>query len=176
MTSEKQKLVFVIAPRGCPFHHSAAISKVLGCGDNMMLISTDHRQEIYGKLMGVKAPRICIFVHATAAEIRLAFNDAEIHAYYHACRVAGVSPFHTGTGQIIGPLNHDAGLAEVVRIPVAATVSEKVDLIAEEILQEYLQAGEAGRQPTNNYRKKLIRRAAEIIAEIEAIDRGDVQV
>lgn len=105
-----QNITFIIAPAGCAFHHIGAISQSM----KAMFVTEVYRgacAEDLPKLIGNQPGHHVVFVNTSREALRLIYPDAKIIGYYDACRIAGVSPFHTGTGQLIAPLNHAASLA-----------------------------------------------------------------
>lgn len=102
-----QKITFIIAPKGCAFHHVGPICQAIGA---------KHWTEVSSLVKPEDLPRViqdfgghhAVFVNNSREELEPHFPDSQILAYYHACRFAGVSPFHTGNGQVIGPLSHQA--------------------------------------------------------------------
>lgn len=105
-----QKITFIIAPVGCAFHHIPAISQSM----KAMFVTEIYRsvclEDVPG-IIGNQPGHHAVFINTTREALRLIYPNAEIIGYYDACRAAGVSPFHTGSGQLIAPLNHAASLA-----------------------------------------------------------------
>lgn len=105
-----QKITFIIAPAGCAFHHIPAISQSM----KAMFVTEVYRgtcAEDLPKVIGTQPGHHAVFVNTSREALKLIYPNAEIIGYYDACRAAGVSPFHTGNGQLIAPLNHAASLA-----------------------------------------------------------------
>lgn len=106
-----QKITFIIAPVGCAFHHIGPICQVIGAR-YWTEVSREVEADKIGKLLNKFSVHQAVFAHNTKVELEAHFPDSDVIAYYDACRLAGVSPFHTGSGQLIAPLNHAASLAE----------------------------------------------------------------
>lgn len=105
-----QKITFIIAPAGCAFHHIGAISQSI----KATFVTEVYRgacAEDLPKLIDNQPGHHAVFVNTSREALKLIYPNAEIIGYYDACRAAGVSPFHTGNGQLIAPLNHAASLA-----------------------------------------------------------------
>lgn len=105
-----QKITFIIAPAGCAFHHIGLISQSL----KATFVTEVYRgacAEDLPKLISNQPGHHAVFVNTSREALKLIYPNAEIIGYYDACRAAGVSPFHTGNGQLIAPLNHAASLA-----------------------------------------------------------------
>jgi len=105
-----QKITFIIAPAGCAFHHIGAISQSM----KAMFVTEVYRgtcAEDLPKLIDNQPGHHAVFVNTSREALQLIYPNAEIIGYYDACRAAGVSPFHTGNGQLIAPLNHAESLA-----------------------------------------------------------------
>ena len=106
-SSEAAKITFIIAPAGCAFHHIGPICKAIGAKFwtevSIMVKAADLLKTIQDF-----GDHHAVFVNHTREEVEPFFPGSQIIAYYDACRLAGVSPFHTSTGQLIAPLNHAA--------------------------------------------------------------------
>lgn len=102
-----QKITFIIAPKGCAFHHVGPICQSIGAKHWTEVSSLVKPEDLPGVIQDFGGHH-AVFVNNSREELEPHFPDSQILAYYHACRFAGVSPFHTGNGQVIGPLSHQA--------------------------------------------------------------------
>ena len=116
-SNESFNITFIIAPAGCAFHHIGAISQSM----KAMFVTEVYRgacAEDLPKLIGKQPGHHAVFVNTSREALKLIYPNARIIGYYDACRAAGVSPFHTGSGQLIAPLNHAASLAAAAAEPL----------------------------------------------------------
>ena len=111
------KITFIIAPAGCEFHHIGPICKAIGAKYWTEVSCTVKAQDMH-KVLNVHPGHHAVFTNSSRGDLAAIYADAEIIGYYDACRAAGVSPFHTGNGQLIAPLNHAASLAAAAAEPL----------------------------------------------------------
>lgn len=139
-----QKITFIIAPVGCAFHHIGPICQVIGAR-YWTEVSREVEADKIGKLLNKFSVHQAVFAHNTKVELEAHFPDSDVIAYYDACRLAGVSPFHTGSGQLIAPLNHAASLAArgsqlqpaTIELPTYGVMMEVVRERAKQISKGY---------------------------------------
>lgn len=118
------KITFIIAPVGCAFHHIGPICQAIGA-TFFLEIAAGVNPADFHRLIENRNRHQAVFTKATRDAIKAVYPDAEIIGYYDACRIAGVSSFHTDTGQLIAPLNHAASLAgAVAAVPVTVREEE----------------------------------------------------
>lgn len=124
------KITFIIAPAGCAFHHIWPICQAIGAKYWTEVSRTVKAQDMH-KVLNVHPGHHAVFTNSSREDLAAIYADAEIIGYYDACRMAGASPFHTGTGQLIAPLNHAASLAASAPA-IQASVFEDSQLKARE--------------------------------------------
>jgi len=149
-SNEAFNITFIIAPAGCAFHHIGPISQSM----KAMFVTEVYRgtcAEDLPKLIGNQPGHNVVFVNTSREALQLIYPNARIIGYYDACRAAGVSPFHTGSGQLIAPLNHAASLA-AAGSDVPASVREAAQLKPREIYGVLMEiASERAKQISKGY-------------------------
>lgn len=129
------KITFIIAPVGCAFHHIGPICQAIGA---------KYWTEVYRGACAEDLPKLidnqpghhAVFVNTSREALQLIYPNAEIIGYYDACRMAGASPFHTGTGQLIAPLNHAASLAAQNVLGTQAEMLPGLRAVIDEVVRE----------------------------------------